>query len=131
MPQYKIGVAISTDGINFTRYSGNPILTNDKPWELNGVLDGSVINDNGNFKMVYMNSNASGFGFASSSDGFNWIKENSNPFFTDQNAANNWADADIAYPTIVKTNNEYRIYYCGIGDNTIVYKIGFMRKQLN
>ena len=131
VPQYKIGVAISTDGINFTRYSGNPILTNDKPWELNGVLDGSVINDNGNFKMVYMNSNASGFGFASSSDGFNWIKENSNPFFTDQNTANNWADDDIAYPTIVKTNNEYRIYYCGIGDNTIVYKIGFMRKQLN
>ena len=131
MPEYKIGVAISTDGINFTKYSGNPILTNDKPWELNGILDGSVIMDNGTLKMVYMNSNASGFGFATSSDGLNWVKDNNNPFFTINNTANNWADDDIAYPSLVKTNNEYRIYYCGIGDNSIIYKIGMMRKQSN
>ena len=130
LPQYKIGVAVSTDGINFTKYTGNPILTNDKPWELNGVLDGSVIMDNGTLKMVYMNSNASGFGMATSTNGLNWVKDNSNPFFTDANTANNWGYSDIAYPSLVKTNNEYRIYYCGIGDNSIVYKIGMMRKQL-
>ena len=131
LPEYKIGVAISTDGINFIKYSGNPILTNDRPWELNGILDGSVIMDNGTLKMVYMNSNASGFGLATSSDGLNWTKDNSNPFFTNMNSANNWADDYIAYPSLVKTNNEYRIYYCGIGDNSIVYKIGMMRKQSN
>jgi predicted GH43/DUF377 family glycosyl hydrolase len=128
MPEYKIGVAISSDGINFTKYSGNPILTNDKPWELNGILDGSVINDNGTLKMVYMNSNASGFGFATSTDGLNWIKDGGNPFFTNNNTSNNWADDKIAYPSFFKTNNEYRIYYSGIGDNTIVYKIGMVRK---
>ena len=131
LPQYKIGVAVSTDGINFTKYSGNPILTNDKPWELNGVLDGSVIMDNGTLKMVYMNSNASGFGMATSTNGLNWVKDNSNPFFTDANTANNWGYSDIAYPFLVKTNNEYRIYYCGIGDNSIVYKIGMVRKSIN
>jgi len=131
LPGYKIGVAVSTDGINFTKYSGNPILTNDKPWELNGTLDGSVVMDNGTLKMVYMNSNASGFGFATSTDGLNWIKDNNNPFFTINNTANNWADDDIAYPSFVKTNNDYRIYYCGIGDNSIVYKIGLLKKQIN
>jgi predicted GH43/DUF377 family glycosyl hydrolase len=131
MPEYKIGIAISTDGINFTKYSGNPILTNNKPWELNGVLDGSVIMDNGTLKMVYMNSNASGFGFATSTDGLNWIKEANNPFFTINNTANNWGDDKIAYPSFVKNENEYKIYYCGIGDNSIVYKIGLLKKQLN
>ncbi|MDP2364054.1 MAG: hypothetical protein Q8M94_09825, partial [Ignavibacteria bacterium] len=101
------------------------------PWELNGVLDGSVIMDNGTLKMVYMNSNASGFGIATSTDGLNWVKANSNPFFTNTNTANNWAHNDIAYPNFIKVNNEYRIYYSGIGDNSIIYKIGFMRKQVN
>jgi len=131
MAQYEIGVAVSSDGINFTKYSGNPILTNDKPWELNGILDGSVIMDNGTLKMVFMNSNSSGFGFATSSDGLNWTKDNNNPFYIRTNSANNWAANNIAYPSLVKTNNEYRIYYSGIGDNSISHKIGFMRKQAN
>ena len=76
-----------------------PILANDKPWEVSGVSDGSVIEDNGTLKMVYMNSDASGFGFATSTDGLNWVKENNNPFFTDANTANNWAKDDIAYPS--------------------------------
>lgn len=131
VPQYMVGLATSNDGINFTKYSGNPVLTPDQSWEISGILDASVINENGILKMVYGNSNATGFGFASSSDGLNWIKENSNPFYTKVNTANNWGGQDIAYPWLVKTNNEYRIYYCGIGDNSIIYKIGFMSKQLN
>ncbi len=130
-PQYVVGLAISNDGVNFTKYSGNPVLTPDQPWEMAGFLDASVINENGILKMVYVNSIATGFGFASSSDGLNWIKENSNPFYTKMNTANNWGEDDIAYPSLIKTNNEYRIYYCGIGDNSIIYNIGFMRKQLN
>ena len=131
LPQSKIGLAISNDGINFTKYSGNPILTNDHPWEMDGVLDASVIYENGVLKMVYGNSNAGGFGYATSSDGINWVKDSSNPFYSKMNTANNWGDDYMAYPNLLKTNNEYRIYYSGIGDNTIIYKIGFMRKQLN
>lgn len=130
-PQYMVGLAISNDGVNFTKYSGNPVLTPDQSWEASGVLDASVINENGILKMVYVNSNSSGFGFASSSDGLNWIKENSNPFYTKMNTANNWGDDYIAYPWLVKTNNEYRIYYSGIGDNSAIFKIGFISKLLN
>lgn len=131
LPQSRIGLAISNDGINFTKYSGNPILTNDHPWEMDGVLDASVIYENGVLKMVYGNSNAGGFGYATSSDGINWVKDNSNPFYEKMNTANHWGDDYMAYPNLLKTNNEYRLYYSGIGDNTIIYKIGFMRKQLN
>ncbi len=129
----KIGLATSFDGVNWTRHPANPILQKDANWEGTGIFYPSVIYDNNMFKMVYMNVNGvtSAFGMATSTDGINWTKSASNPFFTDQQTANNWADDNIAYPNFIKVNNEYRIYYSGIGDNTIIYKIGFMRKQAN
>ena len=131
LPNYKIGVATSSDGINFTKYSGNPILINQQNWESNGVLYASVIEHNSVLKMVYGNSSGSGFGLATSSDGLNWTKANNNPFFTNQNTSNNWASAKIAYPQWLKLPNESRIYYSGIGVNVSEYKIGMMRKSGN
>jgi len=78
--------------------------------------------------MVYMNSSGTGFGFAYSSDGMNWTKDNSNPFFTRENTANGWADNKIAYPNLIKTGNETRIYYSGISSPGEFFKIGFVRK---
>jgi beta-1,2-mannobiose phosphorylase / 1,2-beta-oligomannan phosphorylase len=131
--QPKIGLATSSDGINWTKHPGNPILQKDANWEGAGIYYPSVIYENNAFKMVYMNANGfpTAFGMATSTDGINWAKSPSNPFFTEQQTANNWADDHIAYPNFIKVNNEYRIYYSGIGDNSIVYKIGFMRKQAN
>ncbi len=127
MPNYLVGVAVSADGINFTKYSGNPILSHTQQWEVDGVLDANVINDNGVMKMVYMNSNGSGFGLATSSDGFNWTKANNNPIFTNQNTSNNWASGKIAYPYWLKLPNETRIYYSGLISG-IEFKIGMVRK---
>lgn len=125
----KIGLATSTDGINWTKYSGNPILEATQSWEGSGIAHPSVIKDEGIYKMVYVNKASNGFGIATSIDGITWTKDNHNPFFIEENTTNNWADEDIAYPFFMKINNEYRIYYSGIGDpNSIVYRIGFMRK---
>ena len=98
LPHLSIGLATSSDGVNWTRYPANPILTFTEPWEMNGVYYPSVIEENNELKMVYMNSEGTGFGFAYSSDGINWTKDNSNPFFTRENTANGWADYKIAYP---------------------------------
>lgn len=127
MPYYSVGVAVSTDGINFTKYPGNPILTNSQGWEVDGVLDANVILDNGSLKMVFMNSTATGFGLATSSDGLNWTKANNNPFFTNNSTANNWASGKIAYPYWLKLPNETRIYYSGLISG-IKFKIGMVRK---
>lgn len=131
MPYYAVGVATSTDGINFYKYSGNPILTNTSNWEMNGVLDANVIQDDSQLKMVYMNSNGSGFGIATSTDGYNWTKSNNNPFVTNQNTSNNWASGKIAYPYWLKLNNETRIYYSGTSQYSDEHRIGFMRKSGN
>jgi len=71
---------------------------------------------------------SNGFGFAYSSDGMNWTKDNSNPFFTWENTANGWADYKIAYPNLIKTENDLRIYYSSISSLGGFYKIGFVRK---
>jgi predicted GH43/DUF377 family glycosyl hydrolase len=131
LPYYKIGVATSIDGINFTKFQGNPILANEEYWEANGVAHASIIEQNGSLKMAYMNSNASGFGIATSSDGLNWTKANYNPFFTNQNTSNNWASGKIAYPCWLKLPNETRIYYSGVALNSDEHRIGMMRKLNN
>lgn len=131
MPYYSVGVATSADGISFYKFSGNPILTNTDDWEMDGILDANVIEDNSQLKMVYMNSKGSGFGIATSSDGLNWRKSSSNPFVTNQNTSNNWAAGKIAYPYWLKLNNETRIYYSGTAQNRDEQRIGFMRKPGN
>lgn len=128
-PQYKIGLAISSDGVNFTKYSGNPILQNDKYWENTGVLWPTIFTENNQYKMVYMDAQSRGFGMAYSNDGINWVKDQSNPFFRREQTSNNWAAGKIAYPSAIKVNNELRIYYSGYSDtyNTDM-KIGFLKR---
>jgi len=128
LPNYSIGVAISSDGINFDRYSGNPILYSELEWESNGISYPSVIEENGLLKMIYSNSSSNGFGLATSKDGLVWIKSYSNPIVTNKSTANNWASVKIAYPCWIKVGNESRIYYCGLNYNYYKLRIGMMRK---
>ncbi len=129
MPEYKIGLAISSDGINFTKYSGNPILVNEFAWENSGVLYPAIDRENNTYKMIYMDAQGRGFGLAYSSDGINWTKDPSNPFFRRENTANGWGSKNIAYPFVVKVNNDFRIYYSGAKNSyNPIYKIGFLRR---
>ena len=128
LPHYSIGLATSSDGVNWTRHSDNPILTFTEPWEMNGIYFPSVIRENNKFKMIYMNSSGTGFGLASSTNGTDWEKEESNPFFVRESTANGWATNKIAYPYLIKIDNESRIYYSGIGTMGEFFKIGFVRK---
>ncbi len=125
----KVGLAISNDGINFTKYSGNPILINDKPWEGSGVMCPSIYQENNIYKMVYMSAQGTGFGFATSTDGINWIKDPQNPFFIKEQTTNGWGNANIAYPNFIRVNDDFRIYYSGAANSyNPYYKIGFLKR---
>jgi predicted GH43/DUF377 family glycosyl hydrolase len=125
-----INVATSPDGYNWTKYSGNPVMTASQLWEAGGVAYGTVIFEDNLFKMVYQNDVYTAFGEAVSADGFTWEKKNSNPFFTVANVSNNWC-TKIAYPYYRKFNNTYMLYYSGEYTEGYEYgitKIGLARK---
>lgn len=124
----KIYLATSMDGINWTRYSGNPILVKTQAWEGTGITYASVIYDNNQFKMIYQMYayKDTAFGSAVSNDGKNWTKLNTNPVFTAKRTFNYWASG-IDYPFLMKAGNEYRLYYSGI-KNSPNYRIGFARR---
>ena len=77
--------------------------------------------------MIFSNAEGTGFGKATSTDGINWVKDESNPFFTKDQTHNNWANYKIAYPNFIRINNHDRIYYTGFSSSG-PYKIGFVTK---
>ena len=106
---WRIATAISIDGINFEKssltFSLEPTLT----WEGEYTGYPSVIYEDNQFKMIY--HSVGGFGIAYSFDGINWTKFLEESFFPiSQSIA---SPNQIAYPCLIKTENEYRIYYTG------------------
>lgn len=124
---HQIGMAISVDGISWTKYENNPILS-PQAWEGEGYYWPSVIQQGNQYTMVYMNSIAhkSGFGFAYSNDGISWVKASDNPFVTSDETVNHWDR--ILYPNFTVLNNEYRIYYTGYNVSTDERAICVIRK---
>lgn len=120
MGNARLNVATSYDGINFTRYSGNPILVQSQAWEGTAIAFPTVLYDNGTFKLLYQNAAGTAFGLATSSDGLKWTKDPSNPFFKLSDVKNQWCEK-IVYPFWKKFGNEYWLYYTGIvnGMNTV------------
>jgi len=122
---HKIGLATSTDGINWIKYEGNPLFSESQEWEGEGYYWPSVIKYNNQYTMVYQNSyaNESGFGLAYSVDGKNWKKYSDNPFFTHKETVNHWDR--VLYPNFLVLDNEIRIYYTGVDP---IMSIGVIRK---
>ncbi|MBK7379050.1 MAG: hypothetical protein IPJ03_08595 [Ignavibacteriales bacterium] len=109
----EIGLATSTDGIVWTKYFANPIMVPDKAWENGSIGFPSILYDNGTYNMVYQSylPENTGFGFAYSSDGKSWEKEDSSPFFNTEDVIGDFIK--IGWANYRKYENEYRIYYTG------------------
>jgi len=121
-PRWRIGFATSTDGIHWNKYSKNPILISDQPWEFNkgdGTSGPNVLYDGNLFHMWY---HVPGIGYAVSYDGTTWFKYPNNPVLS---LGNNfeWDSFFIGGQNVIYDNKEYKMYYAGAseGDN---YKIG-------
>lgn len=127
--RYEIGYAFSPDGINWTKHS-NPVLAvgDSTEWD-NGFLEGpTVIKDAGIYKMWYcgydVTVDGSGtdgkanLGYATSTDGINWIKYAGNPIIT--TGINSWDSIYVQDPHVIKEGSEYRMWYGG-GSNDTYY----------
>ncbi|MDP3148739.1 MAG: hypothetical protein Q8N83_06365 [Ignavibacteria bacterium] len=122
-------LAFSDDGIKWTRYNNNPILSVTETWEGTGAYYPSVILDQNKYFMVFQNykESATAFGSATSTDGINWTKNSNNPIFTQNETYNHWTNY-LQNPYLIHVNNEYRLYYVGYNLSSSEAKIGVIRK---
>ena len=75
----EIGLATSPDGVSWTKYADNPVLS--EGWDGVEIKNHTVITDSGSFKM-WLNSGTGaslGIGYAESTDGISWTMSISNP----------------------------------------------------
>lgn len=114
--------AESTDGINWNKYAGNPILdvSYTGGWDSLGVETASVIIDNlapsaERYKMwyagQYFNSYRYDIGYATSPDGYTWTKHSS-PVLSVGSSAE-WDNGFLEGPSVIKDGNTYKMWYCG------------------
>lgn len=116
----QIGLAKSPDGINWTRYSSQPIfrcgenLLNSCPansiWSSFRVEVISVEYEDGAFKMWYRGNNENlnyygELGYATSGDGINWTAYSGNPIFDASGILG------VGYLSVIKVDSVYRLYY--------------------
>jgi predicted GH43/DUF377 family glycosyl hydrolase len=112
-----LGVATSLDGINWTRYSGNPILTkgDTASWENFWIESPAVLWDSATnqYMMWYSGVNKNWIiqtGLATSPDGLNWTKYPGNPVITN-GQPQSYDDMWVAVPSVIKRNNQFEMWY--------------------
>ena len=138
---YSFGYAYSSDGINWVKYEGNPILEAgpSNSWESGSPEGPTVIKDNGIFKMWYgavdtvdngqETDYRSNIGYAWSVDGKSWEKYPDNPVLLTGDWGS-WDAAVIQDPFVMKIDETYYMWYSGFPewiegtDLTGIYQIG-------
>jgi predicted GH43/DUF377 family glycosyl hydrolase len=112
-----LGVATSPDGINWTRYAGNPILTKGDTgsWEDFWIESPAVLWDSATnqYMMWYSGVKKNWIiqtGLATSPDGLNWTKYPENPVITN-GPPQSYDDMWVAVPSVIKRNNQFEMWY--------------------
>lgn len=113
-----LGYATSADGINWTKYAGNPIMvTGINTWDSIYVQDPHVIKEGGEYHMWYGGGSNDTYydqqvGYATSTDGITWVKSPLNPVLTRGNAGD-WDQILSSFPTVLNDAGTYKMWYTG------------------
>ncbi len=108
-----IGYATSTDGIHWSDYPSNPVLSPGSFWwESTDVYGPCVVRDGSTLKMWY--TGVEGYidkiGYATSSDGVTWVK-NAEPVLS---LGPGWDAGEVFIPRVLKHGGAFEMYYSGI-----------------
>lgn len=114
---WSVGYASSPDGINWTPYSGNPVLIGDQPWDGNQIGGTTVIFDGGSYHMWY-GTNSIGSNtkiiYAFSTDGIHWSKPSSfNPVLVPDQIE--FDEEAVGDGSALKVDNTIYLWYNGVG----------------
>ena len=109
-----IGYAESPDGINWIRYSGNPVFMPDPNnyWDMSKVEACFVMKWDGWYYMFYMGVHGdykSAVGLARSKDGLLWERHPDNPIIAGDDDL--WDFGGICKVSVVEEENGFRLWY--------------------
>lgn len=113
--QEAVGLAYSSDGLNWFRYGAAPVLIpagNTTDWDGKYAYRASVIQFNGIYYMLYSGSSeinnpdssfsyTYGIGIATSPDGITWTRDSGNPIFTIADRHEDWRSGRTLAPSLV------------------------------
>lgn len=122
----EIGVATSSDGVNWTKYQSTPIIQGGNSGSWNYTLrDPSVLYENGTYKMWFEGRNGypSSIGYATSLDGFDWTVHNGNPILG-PGTPGGFEEMGVGEPAVIKVDSLYHMIYTGY-TNQLVGRLGY------
>jgi predicted GH43/DUF377 family glycosyl hydrolase len=125
--KWKIGLATSADGLSWTKYGGNPVLSvgGAGSWESGNVGRPTVTYNGTEYKMFYQGLATINpkIGVATSNDGINWNKYPHNPVLG-QGAAGKWDERGVNCPNLIYDGVSYKLWFSGV-TNPHNSKIGY------
>ena len=112
---FKIGHATSEDGLTWTK-DENPVLGPGETgnWDSRGVSFPSVLLRGDVFQMWFTGYSSNGIfhsvGYATSTDGINWVKDAGNPVL-EKGSSGEWDGSNLKAPSVVFNGSEYHMFY--------------------
>lgn len=122
-PNGAIGLAISPDGISWTKYSGNPVL---KPTEVDQkyIATPFVVRLNATYSMWYTAKNATDPSgseitrilYATSFDGIKWFKWPTT-VLSPSSEMNAWDSGSVFSPSVIFDGSNFGMWYTGVNQS--------------
>ena len=136
----RIGLATSSDGFNWTKSAGNPVMDVGpaESWDDASIGFPSVVFDGTTYQMWYTGNDSmevgtpfgagiAGIGYATSPDGSIWTKFEENPILSTGPCCAAWDWIAAFLPNVVFDGSKYQMWYSGIGfiDGSVEFSIGY------
>jgi beta-1,2-mannobiose phosphorylase / 1,2-beta-oligomannan phosphorylase len=127
-----LGYATSKDGVAWKRMSKKPIISPEESWEKVAIMCPHVIWDEESqtYRMWYSGgeqNEPNAIGYATSSDGINWVKLKENPIFS-TNPNNTWEQHKVTACQVIQHSGWHLMFYIGFRDEEHA-QIGLARSK--
>jgi hypothetical protein len=127
--QEAAGLAISADGINWSRYGNAAVLPasgGTGTWDGQYVYVWSVIKDAGGYHAWYsggITSGDAGIGYAHSDNGTSWTKDTQHVMHTSDPSVPAWRTSRTYTPCVLQEGSIYKMWFSGLTGSS--YRVGY------